>query len=506
MASKAKRRRKVLGASCILAALIIAGSSFAWFTSKDEVTNRLTASSNYGVTIAEDFTPPENWIPGQEINKDVGVVNTGNVDAFARVWLEGEFNLVKEGNGITATPAAAYAPDVITDNDKMKNLGFEEVTVANTKSYVKVLSKDKTINANNHNTNKTDPGAYSEVQAMQAGGFLAYAPTGAKYKYTLNQNKAVDVYYDDSNHAVTDIVAGSTVIVGDNAAAPSGTTYIAPPNTAGDIDSQSFLPMTTGLYLFRRNVDVDNGKTDKDWEYSGYYYVAAANDIGGQGKYYALKTKVDGTELASTDTVYVDGIAYNDGDDVTPNWYVDQQTGAITSDSALTDVKLFTAEQSKVTDDYITWTYTEAGNGTPAKLTATVAATSLNAAQKLSVDVALANIGDDTNQWHRATAGNVNERDTFYYTNDIEEGDTTQKLVDSVTLNKDTKQTAYIAFDFDLNVKMDSIQVTIASDGKEAFDTVKDGWGVGSTKAVAQKAEAISAPEINRIVWASARN
>ena len=82
MASKSKRRRKVLGASCILAALIIAGSSFAWFTSKDEVTNRLSANADYGVSIVESFAPPENWLPGQEVNKDVYAVNTGNVAAF----------------------------------------------------------------------------------------------------------------------------------------------------------------------------------------------------------------------------------------------------------------------------------------------------------------------------------------------------------------------------------------------------------------------------------------
>ena len=69
--------------------ILFACDTFAWFTSQDEVTNRLSASANYGVTIAEDFTPPENWVPGQEINKDVGAVNTGNIDAFVRVWLEG---------------------------------------------------------------------------------------------------------------------------------------------------------------------------------------------------------------------------------------------------------------------------------------------------------------------------------------------------------------------------------------------------------------------------------
>jgi alternate signal-mediated exported protein len=79
----------VLGVSCILAALIIASSSFAWFTSKDEVTNRLTASSDYGVSIVESFTPPKNWIPGQEINKDVYAVNTGNIEAFVKEELSG---------------------------------------------------------------------------------------------------------------------------------------------------------------------------------------------------------------------------------------------------------------------------------------------------------------------------------------------------------------------------------------------------------------------------------
>ena len=92
MASKSKKRRRVFRASCILAALIIAGSSFAWFTSKDEVTNRLTASSDYGVSIVESFVPPANWIPGQEVNKDVYAVNTGNIAAFVKETVSGVLN------------------------------------------------------------------------------------------------------------------------------------------------------------------------------------------------------------------------------------------------------------------------------------------------------------------------------------------------------------------------------------------------------------------------------
>jgi len=96
MASNSKKRRRVLGASCILAALIIASSSFAWFTSKDEVTNRLSSNADYGVSIVESFTPPENWSPGQNINKDVYAINTGNVEAFVNEDVTGKLTYTVE--------------------------------------------------------------------------------------------------------------------------------------------------------------------------------------------------------------------------------------------------------------------------------------------------------------------------------------------------------------------------------------------------------------------------
>ena len=69
--------------------IFFARTTFAWFTSKDEVTNRLSAQADYGVSIVESFTPPKNWVPGQEINKDVYAVNTGNIDAFVEEEVSG---------------------------------------------------------------------------------------------------------------------------------------------------------------------------------------------------------------------------------------------------------------------------------------------------------------------------------------------------------------------------------------------------------------------------------
>ena len=73
--------------------ILFACDTFAWFTSTDEVTNRLTASADYGVSIVESFTPPELWVPGQEINKDVYAVNTGNIDAYVEEDVSGILNI-----------------------------------------------------------------------------------------------------------------------------------------------------------------------------------------------------------------------------------------------------------------------------------------------------------------------------------------------------------------------------------------------------------------------------
>ena len=91
----AKEKRILLGAM-VVAGVIVAGSTFAWFTSEDEVTNRLTASADYNVAIVESFEPPANWIPGQDINKDVYAVNTGNIPAFVKETISGVLTIKHE--------------------------------------------------------------------------------------------------------------------------------------------------------------------------------------------------------------------------------------------------------------------------------------------------------------------------------------------------------------------------------------------------------------------------
>ena len=90
---KLKTKTDILKASVILAAIIVASTSFAWFSSSDEVINRLSANANYGVSILEDFSPPTKWYPGQTTVKRVYATNTGSIDSFAKASISGNINL-----------------------------------------------------------------------------------------------------------------------------------------------------------------------------------------------------------------------------------------------------------------------------------------------------------------------------------------------------------------------------------------------------------------------------
>ena len=210
MASKSKRRRRVLRASCILAALIIAGSSFAWFTSKDEVTNRLSANADYDVKIVESFAPPENWLPGQEINKDVYAVNTGNVEAFVEESVSGVLTITREVSGKEATT--------------------ENVTADAVK-----LTK-------------------AEVYAIEDGSYLAWAPTASNFSDKLG-NQVVAMIPDS-----------------DDLDGYSSITYTVTEGGETKTLTKDFGPDAAGLYVFRRSIKIDENTKVETFKYDAYFF------------------------------------------------------------------------------------------------------------------------------------------------------------------------------------------------------------------------------------------
>lgn len=539
---KSAREKRVLVASIICAAAIVAGSTFAWFTSKDEVTNRLSANAKYDVSIAEDFQPPEEWIPGQTINKDVSAVNTGNVDAFVRMWLGGQMRLLNEE---TTNMIEAVKPSdrsltstltAVTDKDKL-DLGLTWQKTAEgstTPVYYRTLSTKQIDNAldANHATNPNEetnhPATFSEVQSVQAGGVLVMAPENAGYHWTLEQATELPNYgvEGDTNAPTMQNLAKGTIVGTSKSSysAKEGETFVkitgsktedgttTYDNYYGAIDASTFQPETEGLYIFRRNVKETDDGTANTYEYSGYYYVPASGSVPEQ--YFALHT---GTGANGKSDYVLPQNVINDNSTASPS---NDQVLPVTIANGQ-KVYLYTATEKVIetgTDAAnLKWEYhAPVTNGTPTDLekngyfTVTYNNGTETTDDDIVINVALANIKgatgvDNSESWTAISGTTANHTTTFYYNNDVEAGDTTTKLVDSVKLADTTTNDAYLAFDFDLNVFLESVQVTMDETGKELIDPAKAQFTTAPTNGTAITADKVEATntnaEITSIEW-----
>lgn len=95
--SKAKKeqfsygKKKIYTVCAILfSSVMVLGSTFAWYTSKDEKNNHFDGSADkkeMGIEITEKFDSPSMWSPGTSTEKKVQVENNGNVPTFVRLSL-----------------------------------------------------------------------------------------------------------------------------------------------------------------------------------------------------------------------------------------------------------------------------------------------------------------------------------------------------------------------------------------------------------------------------------
>ncbi|MBO7474474.1 MAG: hypothetical protein J6U00_10845, partial [Ruminococcus sp.] len=270
-----KKDRRILVGALAVAGVTVAGSTFAWFTSKDEVTNRLSAKAEYNTSIVEDFQPPYEWVPGQTVNKDVSIVNTGNVDALVGVQLSGKLSLVRAAAGTAVTGAATALPEGITTA-----ANYDAVNDT-TKIYALELSKNAVAPVAQNNTAGSEANAQggiaNEVTTLQAGGTLIWANGAVKPTDEFSERSG-----DDAEGATPDY---------------SG--------------ANQFTPTKSGVYIFRRNVTV-NAAGAESYKYSGYLYVKGAT--AADDKYYAFETE---TTAEGATTPYIKDIAVTYNDDGT---------------------------------------------------------------------------------------------------------------------------------------------------------------------------------------------
>lgn len=177
--NKSAREKRVLIAALISAAVIVGGSTFAWFTSSDEVTNRLTASADYGVAITETFTPPSDWLPGQKILKEVAAVNTGNIDAFVRLDLKHDIKGTANGEGV------AYEKDNVDTAQLAEKLSQEERILLQAGGYLAFSDAEDFTGAkaiNSHDYTPTKKGLYIFRRQITDGfAYSGYYFDGTNY-------------------------------------------------------------------------------------------------------------------------------------------------------------------------------------------------------------------------------------------------------------------------------------------------------------------------------------
>lgn len=514
MASKSKRRRRVLGASCILAALIIAGSSFAWFTSKDEVTNRLTATADYGVSIVEDFTPPKDMTPGQTVNKDVSVVNTGSVAAFTRVSLSDEINYSRLNSVDLNTAYKAdgsktvfMQSDGTTKREKAMTNETTSATATDGDTYLYDLrvfgAVDPTFTDANvtlnpmEKTNKDGTKTANEVSTLMAGGRVivaaskAVAPeyqsvrsgddiNGTGTGYEVIYTDGIDYYiYSTADSAYKIVTLNDDGEYANPTAATPAVANLSVYALARDYSgTQKYKVEDTGLYLFERT----------DGSYSGFYYKAASG--GDPAVFYALKTE-EADSSNGKNTAKLDG--------VTVQYDTGKNDKVVKS---VTGVKLLTKE-SGITNTDGTWTVSFLKSD---KLTATTTPNdSTNGAAYMKAtyhktsdvdgtsgdpvtnrDIVFfiklddnwkdnwAYVADDTTPKNGTTNDGIGY---FYYKETLKSGVTSEKLIDSVELSGGMTASNYIDLVYDLKVALDSVQVTKDENGNETYTAAAvSGW------------------------------
>jgi alternate signal-mediated exported protein len=277
---KSKRQRRTLIAALVLAVIIVMGGTFAWLTSKDQVTNKLSASNTYDVTITENYTPPENWIPGQSVTKEVGVLNAGNVDALVRLTLDHKLVLYTEG---TAALSEGKIPDgAITctkDEAIALRAGGKLVTVDANKKVT-----ETNIDTKNYEESETGWYIFARHETLTAAenGTVETTTTYAGY------------YYDKTNKTYYPMAAGYTPTTN----TPLFKTKVAAPNnpySAKTVDYSKALATEDNPYIQVTFENTDDKSTDDDiviniylnkTEFANWTYFVGTSDAEDGTFYY----------------------------------------------------------------------------------------------------------------------------------------------------------------------------------------------------------------------------
>jgi len=106
--NRRKSKPLILSMAAVFALVAILATTFAWWSTSDQVTNRLRTQSYGDARITEIFDEDEPLDPGATVDKFVGVVNTGQIDAVVRISFAEALTLLAN-NGEPVGVSSKYA-------------------------------------------------------------------------------------------------------------------------------------------------------------------------------------------------------------------------------------------------------------------------------------------------------------------------------------------------------------------------------------------------------------
>ncbi len=277
-----KKNKKILAAAMVVAFIIVMGATFAVFTSKDEVTNRLSSTSDYNVTITENYEPTTTIIPGTTVTKKVAAVNTGSVDAFVKMTVSGQLVLTT----LDSTGDSSY------DDSNVSNyiaLTDDEVTSLQAGAILAYTTSSDMSDTGAIGTLYTDGTGFSP----SASGFFVFArsvevTSGTSITYTWEY---VGYYYDgSSNYYEISVDASSSTINSNGTITGTGPNLSIDKTTTTLIDASNLVfaySSSDGVITATYDPDGMNQNADGDEiiininlasSYSTYWDIAAAAD------------------------------------------------------------------------------------------------------------------------------------------------------------------------------------------------------------------------------------
>jgi len=115
------QRPLVLLLAVLVGMTMALGSTYAWFTSSDEVRNQFgTSDLSFSFQVVEKFTNPGTVGPGQGVEKKVNVTNAGTQKGVVRVLALPEI-MAQDGRILEAAPGVTFAYDGLNVTD-----GFDD--------------------------------------------------------------------------------------------------------------------------------------------------------------------------------------------------------------------------------------------------------------------------------------------------------------------------------------------------------------------------------------------